>query len=144
MPEGTTSLSDSSSRFQTYFDLYVIFFAFIWILFSCLRFYHYLGEKLDGSLKKLLEDTAFETGASDAIKLPLVALACTSTIGLSQLIFEHYSITVKNCPENPFEKNVLYVIAYFICREYPSDYVQHARSLFESQLHPCVNYLSNR
>jgi hypothetical protein len=50
-------------------------------------------------LKKHLVDTAFEIGASDAIKLPLVALVCTSSIGLFQLIFEHYSITVKKCPE---------------------------------------------
>jgi hypothetical protein len=106
-------LSDSSSRFQTYFDLYVIFFAFLWILFSCLRFYHYLGEKLDGSLKKLLEDTAFDIGASDAIKLPLVALACISSIGLFQLIFEHYSITVKNCPEKLTEL-VIYARWFFI------------------------------
>jgi hypothetical protein len=56
-------------------------------------------EKFDGSLKKNLVDTAFEIGANNAIKLPLLVLVCTSSVAVFQLIFEHYIITVKKCPE---------------------------------------------
>ena len=100
MAEGMTTLS-LSSRFQKYFKLYIFFFAFIWIFFSCSRFYHYLDypEEFDGSLKKNLVDTAFEIGAIHAIQIPLLLLVSTSSMALFQLIFEHYRITVENCPE---------------------------------------------
>ena len=85
---------------QTFYGVYIIFFAFIWILFSCLRFYYYdSSEKFDGSLKKQLVDTSFKIPVYEAVKLPLILLVCTSSVGLLQLIFEHYNLTVKKCPE---------------------------------------------
>ena len=82
-------------------NVYIFFFTFLWIFFSCSHFFHYVDYpcKFDGSLKKNLVDSASDVGAIQAIQIPLLLLVCTSSMALFQLMFEHYSITVKNCPE---------------------------------------------